>query len=313
MSLENGKKIYDLVVLGGGPAGITAAIYGGRAGLDVLIVEQMLLGGEIASTHFIENYPGFPEGISGAEFGEKLEQHARRFGAEIISATVESVVIDKTPKMVVTSAGEFLGRTLLVATGTYSRSLGIEGEEKLLGRGISSCATCDGFFFRNKTVAVIGGGDEAVQEALFLTKLAAKVILIHRRNKLNAVKTLQDEILNNPKVEFIWDTVVREFHGEEKLRSITIENVKEQKVSELAVDGAFLYAGKKKVPNTGFLKGLEMDGQGYIITNEEMETSVPGVYAAGDIRRKFLRQVITAAADGAIAATMAYKYLKERA
>lgn len=313
MSLENGKKIYDLVVLGGGPAGITAAIYGGRAGLDVLIVEQMLLGGEIASTHFIENYPGFPEGISGAEFGEKLEQHARRFGAEIISATVESVVIDKTPKMVVTSAGEFLGRTLLVATGTYSRSLGIEGEEKLLGRGISSCATCDGFFFRNKTVAVIGGGDEAVQEALFLTKLAAKVILIHRRNKLNAVKTLQDEILNNPKVEFIWDTVVREFHGEEKLRSITIENVKEQKVSELAVDGAFLYAGKKKVPNTGFLEGLEMDGQGYIITNEEMETSVPGVYAAGDIRRKFLRQVITAAADGAIAATMAYKYLKERA
>lgn len=313
MSLENVKKVYDMVILGGGPAGVSAAIYGGRAGLDVLIIEQMLMGGEIASTHFLENYPGFPEGISGAEFGERLEQHARRFGTKIISAMVESADIAGDPKRIVSSAGEFWGRTLVVATGTYSRTLGVEGEEKLHGKGISSCATCDGFFFRNKTVAVVGGGDEAVQEALFLAGLAAKVILIHRRSKLSAVKVLQEEIFKNPKVEFIWDSTVREFRGEEKLQSIVIENTKEQKTSELAVDGVFVYTGKKKAPNTGFLKGLEMDSQGYIITNEEMETSAPGVYAAGDIRRKLLRQVLTAAADGAIAATMAYKYLKERA
>ncbi len=302
------KKVYDLVILGAGPAGLTAAIYGGRANMDILVLEHMMSGGEITSSERLDNYPGFPEGISGIEFGQFLEKQATRFGAEIISATIEEADVLGDIKKVSTSKGDFYGRTMVVATGTAPRVLGVPGEEMLRGRGISFCATCDGPFFRNAKVAVIGGGDSAVKEALYLTRFANEVFLIHRRDKLRAVPFLQEQILNHPRVQILWDTVVKSFYGEQKLEKIIIQHLKDSTIAELPVDGAFLYVGR--IPNTGFLKGVEMDGKGYIITSEEMETSVPGIFAAGDVRRKFLRQVVTAASDGAIAAMMAVRFLE---
>ncbi|MDO9535030.1 MAG: thioredoxin-disulfide reductase [Bacillota bacterium] len=302
------EKVYDMIILGGGPAGLTAAIYGGRANLEILIVEHMMSGGEIASTDKLDNYPGFPEGITGSEFGQLLEQHALRFGAEMISASIDVIDTGGEIKKVSTSKGDYYGRTIVIATGTAPGLLGVPGEETLRGKGISFCATCDGFFFRDKKIAVIGGGDSAVKEAIYLTRFASEIVLIHRRNKLRAVPALQNQILQNPKVSFLWDTVVTEFRGDQALTTLATKNLKDSTVGELYVDGAFLYVGR--IPNTGFLKGLEVDGQGYIITSEEMETSIPGVFAAGDVRRKYLRQVITAASDGAIAAMMAVRYLE---
>jgi thioredoxin reductase (NADPH) len=268
----------------------------------------MISGGEIANSERLDNYPGFPEGISGVEFGQLLEKQAARFGAEIIPASIEEADIHGEIKKVTSSMGNFYGRTIIVATGTSPRLLGVPGEDAFRGRGLSFCATCDGPFFRDGRIAVIGGGDSAVKEALYLTRFAEKIFLIHRRDKLRAVPFLQKQILNHPKVEVLWDTVVKSFDGGQQLEEITIENLKDSSTSSLPVDGAFLYVGR--VPNTGFLKGVEMDSQGYIITSEEMETSVPGVFAAGDVRRKFLRQVVTAAADGAIAAMMAVRFLE---
>jgi len=307
-SSKGQEKVYDMIILGGGPAGLTAAIYGGRANLDILVVEHMMSGGEIASTDKLDNYPGFPEGINGLEFGQLLEQHALRFGAEMISASIDVLDSAGEIKKVSTSKGDFFGRTIIVATGTAPSLLGVPGEDTLRGKGISFCATCDGFFFRDKKVAVIGGGDSAVKEAIYLTRFVNEIVLIHRRNKLRAVPALQNQILQNPKVSILWDTVVTEFKGDQSLTTLVTKNLQDSTVGELAVDGAFLYVGR--IPNTEFLKGLEMDGQGYIITSEEMETSIPGVFAAGDIRRKYLRQVITAASDGAIAAMMAVRYLE---
>ncbi|MGI5822873.1 MAG: thioredoxin-disulfide reductase [Dethiobacteria bacterium] len=301
------KKIYDLLILGAGPAGLTAAIYGCRANLNVLVFEQMLSGGEIASTDRLDNYPGFPEGVGGAEFGQLLEKQARRFGAEIRSAVIEEVTPAGDLKKVLTSQGLFYGRAVIVATGTVPGVLGVPGEEKLRGKGISFCATCDGFFFRGKKVAVIGGGDAALQEALFLTRFAEEIMLIHRRDEFRAVPYLQEQVFKQPRIKILWDTVVRGFNGEQQLEAITVANVKDGQTAVLPVDGAFLYIGRK--PNTALLKGVETDGQGYIITSAEMETSLPGIFAAGDVRHKFLRQVVTAAADGAIAATMAVRYL----
>jgi len=303
------NKVYDMIILGAGSAGLTAAIYAGRAGLDVLVVENMIPGGEITSTEQMDNYPGFPEGIGGMEFGQLLERHARRFGAELLSSTIEGVELREEPKSVRTSSGMYFGRSVIVATGTSPSLLDVPGENELSGRGISFCATCDGPFFKHKRVAVIGGGDSAVEEALYLTRFAEKVILIHRRDKLRAVQVLQDKIIKHPQVEILWDSVVSEFIGEDRLEKIIVKNVKDGSISEIPVDGTFLYVGR--IPKAGFIEGVEKDSQGYIITNEEMETGIPGVYAAGDIRRKFLRQVITAAADGAIAASVALKYLEE--
>ncbi|MGI6327756.1 MAG: thioredoxin-disulfide reductase [Dethiobacteria bacterium] len=306
--ITGNNKIYDLVILGAGPAGLTAAIYAGRANLSTLVLEHMVAGGEIAATDQLENYPGFPQGISGAEFGQLLEQQAVRFGAEIISAAIDEVDAEGDVKRVSTSRGDFYSRTIILATGTSPRLLGVPGEEKYRGRGISFCATCDGFFFREKKVAVVGGGDSAVKEALYLTRFAREVVLIHRRDELRAVSALQKQILGHPKVKFLWDTVVKEFKGNQNLTTLIIKNVKDSTTAELPVDGVFLYVGR--IPNTSFLKGVEKDPQGYIITSEEMETPVPGLFAAGDVRRKFLRQVITAAADGAVAAMMAVRHLE---
>ena len=301
------EKIYDLLILGAGPAGLTAAIYGCRANLRVLIFEQMMAGGEIASTNRLDNYPGFPEGVNGADFGQLLEQQARRFGAELVSASIEEAFLEGEIKRVVTSQGLFYGRTVIIATGTVPKLLGVPGEEELRGKGISFCATCDGPFFKGKEVAVIGGGDAALQEALYLTRFAQMIFIIHRRDKLRAVPYLQEQVFKQPRIKILWDTIVKGFYGEHKIEKLVLQDVKNAQTSDLSIDGVFLYIGR--VPNTGFFQGVEVDGQGYIITSEEMETSLPGVFAAGDVRRKFLRQVITAASDGAIAAMMAVRYL----
>lgn len=307
MGSEKQEQSYDMLILGAGPAGLTAAIYASRAGLRVLVCEEKLSGGEISATEQLDNFPGFPEGINGMEFGQRLEQQAERFGTRIVNASIETVKLDGEWKKLVTAAGEFLGRTVVIATGTQPRNLGVPGEDKLRGRGISYCATCDGPFFRDKMVAVIGGGDSAVEEALYLTRFAGGVLLVHRRDMLRAVPYLQEKLLNHPNVKVLWDTVVKGFAGEQKLEKILVQNVRNDSMAEVPVDGAFLYVGR--IPNSSFFNGVEKDANGYIITNEEMETMIPGVYAAGDIRRKFLRQVVTAAADGAIAAMVAVRYL----
>lgn len=308
--MENAHhKIYDVLIVGGGPAGLTAAIYCARSNLNVLVFEPMLSGGEITSTEWLDNYPGFPDGIGGFEFGQLLEKQALRFSAEIVNDSVEKVDLASDIKKIWTSSKEYSGRTIIIATGTSPNTLGVSGEDTLLGRGISFCATCDGPFFRQKTVAVVGGGDSAVEEALYLTNFVEKIVLIHRRNELRATPYLQDKILNHPRVDFCWDSVVKEFKGNDKLQKIVIENVNTSSIEEIDVEGVFVYVGR--YPNSSFLgeSGLQVDPQGFLITNEEMETLLPGVFAAGDIRRKFLRQVVTAASDGAVAAMMAVKNL----
>jgi len=304
------ERIYDLLVLGAGPAGLTAAIYAARSLLSVLVIEQMLSGGQIASTEKVENYPGFPEGIDGLELGQRLEEQARNYGTEMVLATVEKVNLAGELKEVKTTEGTFRGRTLLIATGTRARPLGVPGEDALKGRGVSYCVTCDGSFFRDKTVMVVGGGDSALEEALVLTKFAAKIYIVHRRNELRAIRILQERIHKNAKIEVIYNTVVNKINGSERVQSVTLHNIESNNTREVAVDGIFLYVGL--IPNTDFLNGdLARNEQGYLITSEKMETSIAGVYAAGDIREKGLRQVVTAVADGAIAAISAVKYLDE--
>lgn len=304
------EQIYDLLVLGAGPSGLTAAIYAARSRLSVLVIEQMLSGGQIATTEKVENYPGFPEGIDGLELGQRLEEQARNFGAEMVLATVEKVNLTGALKEVKTTEGSFRGRTLLIATGTRARALGVPGEEELKGRGVSYCVTCDGSFFRDKSVMVVGGGDSALEEALVLTKFATKIYIVHRRNELRAVRILQERIQNNPKIEVIYNTVVQKINGRERVQSVTLHDVDSDRTWDVAVDGVFLYVGL--IPNTDFLNGnLARNEQGYLITGEAMETSIAGVFAAGDIREKGLRQVVTAVADGAIAAISAAKYVDE--
>ena len=288
---------------------MTAALYGGRADCKVLVLEPALPGGEIASSAWLDNYPGFHEGIGGMEFGQLLAQHADRFGSETIAARVEKADLTGSPKKVVASGKEYLARTVIMATGTLPRSLGAAGEEEFKGRGISYCATCDAPFFKNKDTMVVGGGDSALEEAFYLSRFARSVTIVHRRQQFRAVKKLWERGKKDPKINFLLDTVVKEFKGNQALEKVLLENVKTNQQQLVEVNGAFIYVGR--LPNTGFVDELEKDGQGYLITNETMETSLPGVFAAGDVRRKFLRQVVTAAADGAIAATMAIKYLDE--
>lgn len=303
--------VYDMLVLGGGPAGLTCAMYAARARLSVLVVEQMISGGQIATTERVENYPGFPQGIGGMELGQLLEDHARAFGAQMVLAAVEKAEIMGPVKVVHTSEGVFRGKTLVIATGTRSRALGVPGESEFKGRGVSYCVACDGAFFQDKPVLVVGGGDSALEEALVLTKFASKVYLVHRRNELRAIGILQDRVRKNDKIEVILNTVVKEIKGSDFVESVTLHNHAENKTWDVKVDGVFLYVGL--IPNSEFVKDqLQLNGQGYIITSAGMETSVPGVFAAGDVREKGLRQVVTAVADGAIAALSAAKYLDEQ-
>lgn len=303
--------VYDLLIIGGGPAGLAAAVYASRSRMSVLVIESMLSGGQIATTENLENYPGFPEGIGGMEFGQLLEAQARKFGTEMALATVTGVSLQGEIKTVETTEGTFRGCTVLLATGTRSRPLGAPGEEELKGKGVSYCATCDGFFYTDRVVAVVGGGDSALEEGIYLTKFAKKVYIVHRRNQLRAINILQEKARDNPKIELLLDTVIEKINGRDHVESVTLLHKGENKTWDLPVDGVFMYVGL--VPNTEFLgDSVALDERGYILTNENMETSVPGVYAAGDIRQKTLRQVVTAVADGAIAAVMAGRYLDER-
>ncbi len=301
-------KEYDVIIIGGGPAGLSAGIYASRSRLRTLLIEKGMFGGLIANAELVENYPGFPDGISGFDIGERMSQQASKFGLKTLSAEVTSVDLLKDIKTINTTEGDFSAKAIIIASGAERKRLGVPGEELFINRGVSYCATCDGALFKDRIVAVVGGGDSAVEETLFLTRFASKVIIIHRRNQLRASKMAQERALSHKKIELMWDTVVEEIRGNNKISELVVRNVKTGETSQIAVDGVFVYVGQS--PNTSFLKGqVPLDKEGYIITDDRMGTQVKGVYAAGDIRRNSSRQVITAAGDGATAAISAEKFL----
>lgn len=303
-----GADIHDVVILGAGPAGLTAAIYAGRARLDTVVIDRGVPGGQMATTDMVENYPGFPNGVSGVELAGLMSEQAERFGARIEMLEVEGLERDGDLWRVRTSGGPYTARAVIVATGTRPRELGVPGEKEFRGRGISYCATCDGAFFRHKPVVVVGGGDSAVTEAEFLTRFASRVTIIHRRDELRAARSLQERVLQNPKVQVRWSTVVTSFLGGDRLQRVRLRDVKTGAESEMEAEGAFIYVGL--LPNTGFLAGVvPLDEEGYLVTDEAMALPVPGLFAAGDVRRKRLRQVATAVSDGAVAAMSAEEYI----
>ncbi len=301
---------YDLVIIGSGPAGLTAAIYAARARLNVLVLEKVAPGGQILVTDWIENFPGFPEGISGADLVMKMTEQVRRFGVEIETNEVLSLDFSEDMKKLTLNDRTISTKTVIIATGASPRKLGIPGEEDFFGKGVSACATCDAPFYRDKVVAAVGGGDTAVQESIYLTRFVKKVYLIHRRNELRATRILQERAFANDKIEIVWDSVPTSVNGSIfGVESISIKNVKTDEASDLSVDGCFIWVGIS--PNTGFIKdALEVDKSGFIVANAKMETSVPGVYAAGDVRNTPLRQVATAVGDSAIAAFEAANYIE---
>ena len=302
------NKIYDMLIIGGGPAGYTAALYGARAGLSVLVIEKLSAGGQIALSPMVENYPGFEEGIDGYTLGEKMLAGAERFGAETLLAEVTGVSLAGEVKTVETTEGTILGRTVVLATGADAKSLGLPKEKELLGRGISHCAACDGMFYKGKTVAIVGGGNTAAADALQLSRICKKVILIHRRDTLRATKIYHQPLMDAENVEFRWNSSVTELLSDGRLTGLRVQNLKTGEESILECEGLFVSIGRS--PNTDLVQGqLELDGAGYIVADESTRTSLPGVFAAGDVRTKELRQVITAAADGASAAHHAEAYL----
>lgn len=302
--------MHDVVIIGGGPAGLTAALYAARARLDIVLIEKAFFGGQMATTYLVENYPGFAESISGIDLAVKMESQAKRFGARFINEAVEDISLDGIIKTVRTEKAVYQAKTVILAMGAYPRELGLEKERALRGQGVSYCATCDGAFYRDKVVAVVGGGDTAAEDALFLTKFSSKVYMIHRRESLRATKILQDALQDNPKVEFCWNSTVEDIIGESEVTGLRLKNVKTGETKEIAVDGVFIAIGT--TPNSGIVKDkVELNEAGYIITDENMQTNIFGVYAAGDIREKALRQVVTSVSDGAVAAYMAEKYIAE--
>lgn len=301
---------YDVVIIGGGPAGLSAGLYAGRANLKTAVIERGMPGGQASTTEMIENYPGFPGGIMGPELMMKMAEQTKNVGVEFITSNVEEIKADNSLYEIKTTSDTISTKAIIFATGAEPRELGVNGERKNRGRGVSYCATCDGAFFRDRKVAVIGGGDAAVEEAMYLTKIVEKVYLIHRRDTLRATKVVQDRAFKNPKIDFIWDSGVNEILGENKVEAVLIENLKTSEKRSIAVDGVFIYVGND--PITDFFRDLiNTDEKGYVITDEKMHTSARGIFAAGDLRQKSLRQVVTAVADGAIAATEAEKYISE--
>jgi len=300
---------YDVIIIGGGPAGLTAGLYAARAGLKSLLMEQGVFGGQIVNARLVENYPGFPEGISGPELGEFMRRQATKYGLETLNTEVSGVRTGNAYE-VSTSEGNIQTAAIIIAAGAEYRKLDVAGEERLSGRGVSYCATCDGFFFRDREVAVVGGGDTAITDALELSQHCRKVYIIHRRDQLRATKALQEKAFSQPKIELVWNTVVHEIVGDRMLRSLRLRNVKTGQSSDLEVDGIFVAVGIK--PNSHvFSQLVTLDEAGFIVTDELMRTSAPGIFAAGDVRHNSFRQVITAAGDGAGAAMSAFKYVKE--
>jgi len=302
---------YKVVILGSGPAGLAAALYAARAELNPLVLTGMELGGQAALTHTIENYPGFPDGVGGSQLGELFQKQAERFGARIEFDIASKVDLSRRPFVIETESGqEIKAQTLIIATGASPNHLNVPGEKELTGKGVSYCATCDGWFFKDKEVVVIGGGDSALEEGLFLTRYATKVTIIHRRDTLRAGAILQSRAKANPKIQFIWNTVVTEILGEDAVKGVRLKNVVTGEESTFPTDGVFIFIGHK--PNTQLFMGqLEMDEGGYIITDKKMQTSVPGVYAAGEAADPIYRQVITSAGMGAAAAMQAARFLEE--
>ena len=302
------KRIYDMIVLGGGPGGYTAALYAARAGRSVLVLERLSPGGQMALTSEIDNYPGFPEGVDGFELGMKFQEQAHRFGAETEYAEVRSMDLSSESKVLHTPDGDFYARTVVIATGAGPRKLGIENEERLTGRGVHYCAHCDGMFYRGKTVVLVGGGNSAAAEALHLSRLAEKVILVHRRDTLRATKLYHEPLMKLPNIEFKWNSAVIELPGENRLSGVKIRNLISGE--EELLDAAALFVSIGRTPSTALVAGqLELEN-GYIVADESARTSIPGVFAVGDVRTKALRQIITAAADGANAAHFAEEYLE---
>ena len=301
--------MYDTIIIGAGPAGMTAALYAARSNLKVALIEGGLPGGQMNNTFDIENYPGYAN-ISGPELAEKMFEPLENLGVEHLYGFVENIEDHGDVKKVITDDEEFETRTVIVATGSKHRLLGVPGEEELNSRGVSYCAVCDGAFFRDQDLLVVGGGDSAVEEAIFLTQFAKSVTIVHRRDELRAQKVLQDRAFANEKINFIWDSVVKEIKGENRVESVVIENVKTNQVTEHAFGGVFIYVGLD--PVSDFTKDLQIqDESGWIVTDDHMKTSVAGVFAVGDVRQKDLRQVTTAVGDGAIAGQEAYKYITE--
>ena len=301
-------KEYDLIIIGGGPAGLTAAIYACRARLNSLLIEKEMIGGLITFAGQIDNFPGFPEGINGMELAELMHRQATKYGLETVSADVTGVRLQGEPKVITTTDGDFTANAVIIASGSERQKLGVPGEEKFTGKGVSYCATCDACFFSEQPVAVVGGGNAALNEALELAKFASRVTIIHRRDQLRATRILQEKALGEPKIEPMWNTVVEEIEGDDVVRKLKLHDVVSGEKSTLAVSGVFISVGLK--PNTDFVNGLlRLDETGHIVTNERMETEISGVFAAGDVRHNSIQQAIAAAGDGAVAAISAEKSL----
>lgn len=302
------QKISDVIIIGGGPGGYTAALYSARANLKAMVIEKLSAGGQMATTSQVDNYPGFEEGVNGFELGEKMRQGAERFGVESLFAEVESVDLSAQPKVIHTSDGDYFARTVILATGANPREMGLEEEQKLKGRGVAYCATCDGMFYRNKTVVVVGGGNTAVADALFLSKICNKVYLVHRRDQLRASKSYMSALKQSLNIEFIWNAKVKEILHDKKVTGVVTEDIESGDTIKVACDGVFVAIGR--IPNTDLFKGqLELDEGGYIVADETTKTNLPGVFAVGDVRRKPLRQIVTATADGAVASKFAEEYI----
>ena len=304
------NKEYEVVIIGGGPAGLTAGLYTSRAKLNSLLIEKGVVGGQIVDAEQVENYPGFPEGISGFELGQLIHRQATKYGLKTIIAEVTGVEPQQKQIVVKTTEGNFIAKAVIIASGSERRKLGIPGEEEFTGKGVSYCATCDAAFFKGLPVAVVGGGNAAITEALHLTRFASRVTVIHRRNQLRANGIMREKALSEPKIEFLWDTVAEEIEGENSVTRLKLRQVKTGEKSILDIAGVFISVGLK--PSTDYLRGVvSLDNGGYVITNDKMETEIPGIFAAGDIRRNSARQAITAAGDGATAAFYAEKFITQ--
>ena len=304
------EKIYDVVIIGAGPAGMTAAVYTSRANLSTLMIERGIPGGQMANTEEVENYPGF-DTILGPELSTKMFEHAKKFGAEYAYGDVTEIIDGEEYKTIVSGKKQYKTRTIIISTGAEYKKLGVPGEAELGGRGVSYCAVCDGAFFKQKNLIVIGGGDSAVEEGIYLTRFANKVTIVHRRDKLRAQKIIQDRAFANEKIDFIWNTTVKEIHEVNgKVGKVTLVSTVDGTESEVAADGVFVYVGMLPL-TTPFAPLNILNEAGYIITNDKMETAVPGIYAAGDVRDKMLRQIVTATGDGSIAAQSAQHYIEE--
>jgi thioredoxin reductase (NADPH) len=311
MDAEQEDQVYDLIIFGGGPAGLTAAIYAGRAALKTLVMVGSLPGGQVANTERVENFPGFPDGIAGPELAQRVDEQARKFGAAVMQEGVRGVDFSVYPLEVRASSSIYRARAGIIATGTFPRRLKVPGESEFYGRGVSTCATCDGFFYKDRRVVVVGGGDSAVEEGLFLTKFAREVIVVHRRDELRASQILQGRAFANPKMHFVWDSVVEEIRGDQAVKGVRIRNVKTGEISTIDTDGVFIYIGL--IPATKIFEGqVDLDANGYVITDRGQRTSVPGVFAAGDVQNPDFRQAVVAAGSGAVAAMAADRFLAEQ-